>query len=185
MAQRLAPEPIERDSTSHVDLQPSRIGPAVLPSMGTERTEQVVRSPGGVEHREQVVTDSSGSEHREQAVHDVAGEQRLRLHTITQVVWLIAGFISALIGMRVILKLIAANPDNQFASFIYSAAGLFLSPFYGLTGSPSGAGMVLEIPALIAILVYLGIGWGVIYVLRMFMDRPETRSSSTFDRFRS
>jgi YggT family protein len=139
---------------------------------------------GGVERREQVVTDASGAEHREKVVHNVAAEQQNNLQVITRAVWLIIGVIEILIGLRVILKLIAANPDNAFANFIYGSASLFLAPFFGLTGSPAGNGMVLEIPSLIAMLVYAGIGWILVRVVQMFMDRPSTRSTSTYDRFR-
>ena len=43
-------------------------------------------------------------------------------------------------------------------------SSLFLVPFFGLTGSPAAGGRVLEVPSLIAMLVYAFLGWGVVRV---------------------
>src|SRR6266511_5268584 len=44
--------------------------------------------------------------------------RRYTLVRVTQLIWLVAGFIEALIGIRFVLKLIGANPDAGFAQFI-------------------------------------------------------------------
>src|SRR5437588_7537130 len=112
-----------------------------------EATDQVVRSQAGVERRERVVTDAAGGiEHRERVVHDVAAEHLMRVAKICQVIWLCAAVVEALIGLRVLLKLIGANANNQFASFVYNVTSLFLAPFFGLTGSPVAGGSELEVP---------------------------------------
>ena len=69
------------------------------------------------------------------------------------------GVLISLIGLRVFLKLIGANPANFFAQFVYSFTDIFLWPFFGLTGNPSANGMVLEIPSIIAMVVYAIIAW--------------------------
>jgi hypothetical protein len=163
--------------------QETQDGPVVAPSI--EESEQVTQSRAGIEHRERTVTDAAGVEHHERFVHDVAGEQRLRLIRISQLVWLCIAVIEAVVGMRVLLKLIGANPNNDFARFVYNLAAVFLAPFFGLTGSPASNGIVLEVPALIAMLVYLFLGWGVVRVVWVLFNRPMTRSSSTYDRYRA
>jgi uncharacterized membrane protein len=150
-----------------------------------EETEQVVRSQAGVERRERVVTDAAGGvEHRDRVVRDVATEHLLRVAKVCQLVWLCAGIVEALIGLRVLLKLIGANPNNAFAAFAYNAAALFLAPFFGLTGSPAAGGSVLEVPSIIAMLVYAFVAWGLVRVIGLLFDRPMTRGSSTYDRSR-
>src|SRR5437899_592697 len=72
----------------------------------------------------------------------------LRLKLI-QIVWLATGLVEALIGLRFVLKLIAANPNNVFASFIYRVTRILMIPFADLTITPSAGGVVLEINALI------------------------------------
>ena len=150
-----------------------------------ENTEQSVQSTAGVEQRDRVITDAAGLVHSERSVHDVGAEQQLNILRVYQVVWLFVGIVDVLIGMRVLLKLIGANPVNDFASFIYNFAGVFLAPFFGLVGSPSSGGMVLELPSLVAMLVYGLLGWAIVSVLLPLFDRPATLSTSTYDRYRS
>jgi YggT family protein len=102
-----------------------------------------------------------------------------------QLVWLLVGIIEALIGARVVLKFIAANPENAFAQFVYNASAVFLAPFFGLTGSPAAGGSVLEVPSLIAMAVYAFVGWGLVQLAGMLFGRSVTRSTSTYDRSRS
>ncbi len=152
----------------------------VLPVQSTERT---VVGSAGVERRETVVTDAAGVAHRERVIRDVAGEQTLKLAKVAQIIWLVVGLIDAVIGLRVLLKLIGANPNNDFARFVYNFAGLFLGPFNGLTGSPSAGSLVLEIPSLIAMLIYALIGWGLIRIVWLVLARSDTRSTAVYDRF--
>jgi YggT family protein len=147
-------------------------------------TDQAVQSTAGVERRERVVTDEAGLEHRERSVRDVAAEQRLRLLKVSQLVWLFVGIVEVLIGLRVLLKLIGANPANDFGSFVSNLAGVFLAPFFGLTGNLSSGAMVLEVPSLIAMVVYGLLGWLVVRALLPLFDRPTTSSKSIYDHFR-
>jgi YGGT family len=84
----------------------------------------------------------------------IASEQQNQLLRVSQLVYLCIGIVEVLIGVRVLLKLIAANPDNAFARFVYSSTTVFLAPFFGLTNSPVAGGSVLEVPSLIAMAVY-------------------------------
>lgn len=92
-------------------------------------------------------------------------ERRLKLQKATQIIWLITGMLEALIAMRVLLKLIAANPEAEFARFIYNITAVFLVPFENLTASPSANGAVLEIPSLFAMLVYALLAWGIVRII--------------------
>jgi hypothetical protein len=150
-----------------------------------EETEQVVRSQAGVERHERVVTNAAGAvEHRESLVHNVATEHLMKVAKACQLVWLVAAIIDVTIGLRVLLKLIGANPGSGFASFAYNVASPFLAPFFGLTGSPAAGGSVLEVPSVIAILFYAFVAWGVVRIIGLLFDQPATRSSSTYDRSR-
>ena len=144
--------------------------------------EQVIEGRAGIERRERVVTGEAGLEHREQVVRDTGAEQQLKRQRVSQLIWLFFGIVEGLIGLRVLLKVIGANPDNDFASLIYNAAALFLAPFFGLIGSPAAGNMVLEVPSLIAMLVYALLGWVIVRVISQFFFPPTTRSTSTYDR---
>jgi hypothetical protein len=90
--------------------------------------------------------------------------------------------LEALIGLRVVLKLIAANPSNPFAAMIYAFTDLFLWPFSGLTMAPSYNGMVLEIPAMIAIFVYALVGWLLVRLVWLLFYNPASRTVRTVER---
>jgi len=62
----------------------------------------------------------------------------------------------ALIAIRFILKLIAANPANPFTQGVYAVSWVFAFPFSGVVPNVNiGAGAVIEFFSLIAILVYV------------------------------
>jgi len=74
---------------------------------------------------------------------------------LTQIVYLVFGVIEALIVIRFILKLLAANPDAAFTSFMYQLSGPFVAPFLGVFPSPATQGSVFELSSLLAIIVYM------------------------------
>ena len=90
----------------------------------------------------------------------------------TQLVWLLLGILEGLLALRLLLKLIAANPNSGIAAFIYALTGLFLIPFNGLTITPSAGGMVLEISTMFAMLVYGLIGWALERLIWVIFYRP-------------
>ncbi len=103
---------------------------------------------------------------------DPGQEQRLFSFKATQWIWLGLGIVETLIGLRVILKLIAANPESPFAAFIYSVSNIFLLPFAGLVGTPAAGGVVLELSSIIAMLVYALLAWGLERIVWVVLYRP-------------
>jgi hypothetical protein len=111
-------------------------------------------------------------------------ERRIFTFKATQLIWLFLGILEAFLALRFVLKLIAANPANPFAVFIYGFTNLFLFPFTGLTVTPSAGGMVLEIPTLIAMLVYGLVGWAIERIVWVIFYRPRgpvTQTTTTTD----
>jgi hypothetical protein len=135
------------------------------------------------DRREHVhVTREGNVERRETVVEDRAAERHLFLTRLSQVFWLLFGILQGLIALRIVLKFIAANPNSPFAAMIYSITDLFLWPFFGLTITPEAGGMVLEIPSIIAMLVYSLLAWVVMRVIWLLFYQPGTRSVSTYER---
>jgi uncharacterized protein YggT (Ycf19 family) len=99
-------------------------------------------------------------------------ERQIFTFKATQLVWLLLGILEGLLALRVLLKLIAANPGSPIAVFIYTVTGLFLGPFRGLTPTPAVGGMVLEISTLFAMLIYGLIGWAVERLIWLIFFRP-------------
>jgi hypothetical protein len=114
-------------------------------------------------------------------------ERELRILTFkaTQVVWLLFGMLETLIALRILLKLIGANPGSPIAALIYAFTDLFLFPFAGLTVTPAAGGMVLEISSLFAMLIYALVAWAIERVIWLIFYRPRgpvvevTRTTNT------
>jgi hypothetical protein len=85
--------------------------------------------------------------------------RRMQVYKIEQVIYLIFGVLEALIAIRFVLRLLAANPNAGFAAFIYGITAPFIAPFVGLFGTPQYAGSVLELHSIVAIIVYALIAW--------------------------
>jgi YggT family protein len=99
-------------------------------------------------------------------------EQRVFSFKLIELIWLFFGAVEGLIGLRILLKLVAANPDNPFATFIYTLSDVFLWPFGGLTATPSAGAYVLELPAFIALFVYALLAWGIVRLVWILLYRP-------------
>jgi len=99
-------------------------------------------------------------------------ERRIATFKVTYVIWLVLGLLEALIGLRILLKLIAANPDNPFAMLVYNFSYIFVFPFMGLTVAPAASGMVLEISSFIAMGVYALLFWAVERLTWVALYRP-------------
>jgi YggT family protein len=176
VAQPVERPPDDREEVVTVN-QTSRVRPAP-----PEHAEETVDRVGDVEEHERVVRDADGRERREAVVADVATERWLVLAKASQLVYLLAGIVEGVIAIRFLLKLIGANPANDFARLIYGVAGFFLAPFFGLTGTPAAGPVVLEIPDLIAILAYALLAWLIVRVIWLFGGGPPTRSATTYER---
>jgi len=106
--------------------------------------------------------------------------RRRRLAKWSQVITLIFVVLELAIAFRVLLELIAANPASPFAHFMYQMTGPFLAPFAGLTVMPSADGAVLEIPALIAMVVYGVLYWLIIRVMWVIFDPAKARDAAKY-----
>jgi len=104
---------------------------------------------------------------------------RIIASRVSQVVWTIVGFMEALIAIRVILKLIGANAGNGFVDFIYGFSDFFVKPFLGIVSDPTSGKSILEINSLIAMLVYLVLGWVVIRIVWLIYDVTAPTSPTT------
>jgi hypothetical protein len=101
-----------------------------------------------------------------------AEERRETLAKVTQIIWLVTSILEALIGIRILLKLLGANPQAGFAQFIYGITAVFLAPFLALFSAPSADGSVLEISSLVAMLVYALLAWGIVRVMWVALEEP-------------
>jgi YggT family protein len=125
---------------------------------------------------ETVVTQQAGYAATEQVTRDVAAERRLTSFQINRFMWTLLGILEILLGIRFMLKLIAANPDSGFTIFIYGITAVFIAPFNALLGTPSVGSSIIEVTTLIAMAVYALLIWVLVRLIQIVVDRPVART---------
>jgi hypothetical protein len=124
-----------------------------------DRTE-IIETPAGREVTEVTTARPAAAVDRSEAVaYDPYARRRQTAYRLNQAIWLLFGFIEALLAIRFVLKLLGANPNAGFADFMYGITAPLVAPFVGLFGNPAANGAVLELHTLIAMVVYALIGW--------------------------
>jgi uncharacterized membrane protein YuzA (DUF378 family) len=104
--------------------------------------------------------------------HEAGREQRTATFKATQLIWLLLGLLEGAIALRIIFKLVGVNAANSFATLLYNVTDFFLAPFASLAGAPAAGGMVLEVSSIIAMVVYLLIGWALAKIVFVLFYRP-------------
>ncbi len=91
-----------------------------------------------------------------------------------RVIWYIVGFIVALLIIRMVLQLLGANQGNGFVDFIYSLSGVFAAPFFGMFSyTPTYGQSMFEPGTLVAIIVYMLVGWGLAKLFTLGSNRVD------------
>lgn len=88
-------------------------------------------------------------------------------------IWFIVGFINVVLVFRFFFELLGANPYNAFTQFIYALSYPFAAPFRSIFGVTNVATAYFDWSILVAIIVYLLIGYGLVQLLRI--AKPVTR----------
>lgn len=93
-------------------------------------------------------------------------------------VWFVFGAIGIVIALRFVLRLLGANPDAGFVRIIYGLSAPFMAPFEAVFPTQAVEGAVFDWSALLAILIYLLIAWGIASLIRVLVPR---RTSGTVE----
>jgi len=134
-----------------------------------------------IDRRKKVVVQQTGGHvYEEHVVQNVNLEYREAIYKVTQFIWLLFGALEALIGIRVILMLIGANPGNPFTILVYQLSDLFLWPFRNIVANPAFQNHVFEITSIIAMIVYPLIGWAIVRLIWVIFYRSPTSEVTTY-----
>lgn len=91
-----------------------------------------------------------------------------------RVVWYVVGFIVAFLVLRLILQMLGANQGNGFVDFVYAISGVFAAPFFGMFSyQPSYGVSYFEVSTLVAIVIYVLVGWGVAKLFTLGSSRTD------------
>ena len=103
-----------------------------------------------------------------QAVHPGNRYQKYKvIFRMHKIIWFIVGLLEILLAFRVVLKALGANPNSGFVDLIYALSDPLASPFAGIFGITSTSGLVFEWSTLVAGLVYLIIGYGLVKLMQL------------------
>jgi uncharacterized protein YggT (Ycf19 family) len=86
---------------------------------------------------------------------------------VQQAIYYLTGALGVLLLLRVLLRLFAANPENQFAGFIYELSKPFVVPFETLFGTPTFGQAAFEFNTVIGRGVYALLSWLVVRLIRL------------------
>lgn len=98
-----------------------------------------------------------------------------------QVVWYILGIIEVLLAFRVVLKLLGANTQSGFTSFVYGISDPLALPFAGILGITGISDMVLEWSTLIAMAVYAVVAYGIVALFQLVKPTNPEEVEQTVD----
>ena len=84
-----------------------------------------------------------------------------------QAAWLVTGIVTALLIVRFAFKLLAASTQASFVTFIYDLTQVFVAPFHGIFNTAVNGRNVFEPESVVAIVIYLLIGWGLASLVRV------------------
>ncbi|MEA5534638.1 YggT family protein [Crocosphaera sp. XPORK-15E] len=115
-------------------------------------------------------------QHEEESFRLNQEEKRLRsarrnavfVWIVNSIFWL-TGMLEILLGIRFLLRLFGANPQNQFAQLINRLSEPFIAPFSTLFISPAtdGGANIFDVNIVIAIAAYALLGYVVVSVVRL------------------
>src|SRR5690349_14882064 len=84
-----------------------------------------------------------------------------------QFIYVVFGLIEVLVALRVVLKLLAANPDAGFTNLIYTASFPFIALFQGVFPTATSRGNVLEVSSVLALAVYPLVAWAIVRLVQI------------------
>lgn len=82
-------------------------------------------------------------------------------------IWFVTGVVDVLIGLRFLLKLLGASQASSFTVFIYGVTEPLVAPFRGIFPEGARQTFVFEPAALVAIVIFALIGWGLATLVRI------------------
>ncbi len=89
-------------------------------------------------------------------------------------IYLFFGIIDGLLLVRLVLKLLGANPTSGFAQWTYAVTDVLLAPFRNLLPTIGNEHSQLEMSVVVAILVYALIAWVLARLMAIIFFRDVT-----------
>ena len=98
-----------------------------------------------------------------------------------QIIWYILGFIEIMLGFRVALMALGANPTSGFTTFVYGLTDPLAMPFQGIFPTSVSGASAFEWSTVLAALVYALIAYGIVYLIQLVKPVSSTEVNRTVD----
>lgn len=123
--------------------------------------------------REVVVKDNEATEvvRRQSAAYEPSDAERSmgRLERTRSIGNWIIGAVCFLLGARIVLNLFAANQAAGFTQLVTALTTPLVLPFTAIFGVPTIGASVVDTAALVAIIVYPIVGYGILSLMKSIM----------------
>lgn len=113
-------------------------------------------------------------------------ERRLPIETVLiNIVYFIFGVIVVLLAIRFVLLLLGANASAGFTQMIYQLTAPLMAPFAAVFGETVARGVVFEWSALLAIVIYALVAWGIAGLITAVTPRESARTTEVIEEVHS
>jgi hypothetical protein len=180
--QQYGPDPRNQPYPQHPENQVVLRGPA---------NKEVRSSDGGSAYAQsqyENYVDPAGNrvESQEEVFEDKNLSRANARNWITTVTYFILAVIEVILLLRLIFRMLGANQDNGFITFLYGLSHIFVVAFNGIFNDQTlGARGVFELSTLVAMLVYALLAWGVVSLGRVVFAPVLTGRQNTITTRRS
>ncbi|GAC1375057.1 MAG: hypothetical protein NVS2B12_18190 [Ktedonobacteraceae bacterium] len=120
--------------------------------------------------QQQRYVDPAGNyvENRSEVYRDPNQSRANTRYWIATVTYFILGVLEIILALRLFFRLLGANMDNSFITFLYNLSHAFVAPFNGIFNDQAiGTHSVFELSTIIAMLIYALIAWGIVSLGRV------------------
>ncbi len=104
------------------------------------------------------------------------------LYRGTQIAWYLLYFAEALLALRFVLKLLGANTEAAFTSFIYGLSAVLAAPFLSVFNITRVQGSIFEWTTLLAMFFYWLLAMAIIRLLVMGKSVSTPEAAAKLDR---
>ncbi len=125
------------------------------------------------ERRKELLNEEEAFRLRQEEHHlETAKKTNTYISLVNGIYWL-TGLLEILLGLRFILRLFGANPQNEFARFINNLSAPFVAPFSTLFISPTSdrGANIFDVNIVIAIIAYALLSYLTVSLIRFIFYR--------------
>jgi len=136
-----------------------------------------MRHQGTTLEREKHIKDAENGEviHKRSREYEPSDQEKsmAKVERFTVISNWIIGAVTALLGARFLLNLLGANPAAGFTKLVTGITQPLVLPFTAMFGSPSFGQSLIDSAALVGLVVYPVVGYGLVKLLKAVLAPPD------------